>query len=218
MLDAAIVGMGRWGRVLVDSVQGRNDSPIRFVTGCTGTPEKARDYAAQKGVRLVDGYDQVLADPAVKAVVLATPHGQHAAQVIAAARAGKHVFVEKPFTLSKTDAEAAVAACRDAGVVMALGHNRRFLPAVAQMKAMLAEGAVLDAIETFAAILEEDPENALAYAGLIRAHLMAEDLDKAEALLNAAPAALASRIWYSVLMKSLRSKGMVVVVLASTRS
>ena len=142
MLDAAIVGMGRWGRVLVDSVQGRNDSPIRFVTGCTGTPEKARDYAAAKGIRLVDGYDRVLADPAVKAVVLATPHGQHAAQVIAAARAGKHVFVEKPFTLSKTDAEAAVAACREAGVVMALGHNRRFLPAVAQMKAMLAEGAL----------------------------------------------------------------------------
>lgn len=142
MLDAAIVGMGRWGRVLVDSVQGRNDSPIRFVTGCTGTPEKARDYAATKGIRLVDGYEQVLADPSVKAVVLATPHGQHAAQVIAAARAGKHVFVEKPFTLSKSDAEAAVAACREAGVVMALGHNRRFLPAVARMKAMLAEGAL----------------------------------------------------------------------------
>lgn len=64
--------------------------------------------------------------------------------------------------------------------------------AIAAADAMLAEGAVLDAIETFAAILEEDPENALAYAGLIRAHLMAEDLDKAEALLNAAPAAIAS--------------------------
>ena len=142
MLDAAIVGMGRWGRVLVDSVQGKNDSPIRFVAGCTGTPDKARDYAAEKGIRLLGGYDEILADPAVRAVVLATPHGQHAEQVIAAAKAGKHVFVEKPFTLAKADAEAAVAACRKAGVVMALGHNRRFLPAVATMKEMLAAGAI----------------------------------------------------------------------------
>jgi predicted dehydrogenase len=142
MLDAAIVGMGRWGRVLVDSVQGRADAGIRFVAGRTGTPHKARDYAAQKGIRLLESYDAVLADPAVKAVVLATPHGQHAEQVIRAAKAGKHVFVEKPFTLAKRDAEAAVAACRAAGVVMALGHNRRFLPAIAEMKRMLAEGAL----------------------------------------------------------------------------
>lgn len=142
MLDAAIVGMGRWGRVLVDSVQGKNDSPIRFIAGCTGTPDKARDYAAEKGIRLLGGYEEILADPAVQAVVLATPHGQHAEQVIAAARAGKHVFVEKPFTLAKADAEAAVAACRKAGVVMALGHNRRFLPAVATMQEMLAAGAI----------------------------------------------------------------------------
>jgi predicted dehydrogenase len=142
MLDAAIVGMGRWGRVLVDSVHGRNDAGIRFVAGSTGTPEKARDYAAEKGIRLHGSYEAVLADPEVQAVVLATPHGQHAAQVIAAAKAGKHVFVEKPFTLAKADAEAAVDACRKAGLVMALGHNRRFLPAVARMKELLAEGAL----------------------------------------------------------------------------
>jgi predicted dehydrogenase len=142
MLGCAIVGMGRWGRVLVDSVQGRNDAGLRFVAGCTGTPEKARDYAAAKGIRLHEGYEAVLADPEVQAVVLATPHGQHAAQVIAAAKAGKHVFVEKPFTLSKADAEAAVAACRAAGRVMALGHNRRFLPATAEMKAQLSAGAI----------------------------------------------------------------------------
>jgi predicted dehydrogenase len=66
----------------------------------------------------------------------------HAEQVISAARAGKHVFVEKPFTMTKASAEAAVAACRKAGVVMALGHNRRFLPAVAEMKRLVAAGAL----------------------------------------------------------------------------
>jgi putative thioredoxin len=64
--------------------------------------------------------------------------------------------------------------------------------AIAAADAMLAEGAVLDAIETYTAVLGEEPENAAAYAGLIRAHLVADEMDRAEALLNAAPAAIAS--------------------------
>lgn len=142
MLDVAIVGMGRWGRVLVDSVAGRNAAGIRFVAGCTGTPANARDYAAERGIRLLPDYAAVLADPAVRAVVLATPHRQHAAQIIAAAAAGKHVFVEKPFTMTLADARAAVAAAEAAGVVLALGHNRRFLPATALLRRMLDDGAL----------------------------------------------------------------------------
>jgi len=142
MLDVAIAGLGRWGQVLVDSVHGRNDAGLRFVAGCTGRPERAADYAAQRGIDLLPDLGAVLADPRVKAVVLATPHAQHADQVIAAAAAGKHVFVEKPFSLRRADAVAAVAAAQAAGVVLALGHNRRFLPAVAEMKALLAQGAL----------------------------------------------------------------------------
>jgi len=139
MIDAAIVGMGSWGRTLVNAVQGSSPR-IRFVAGATGTPSKVADYAGQVGIRLLPSYVAVLADPAVQAVVLATPHSQHSEQVIAAARAGRHVFVEKPFTLTRTSAEAAVAACRAAGRVMALGHNRRFLPAVAEIRRMIAAG------------------------------------------------------------------------------
>lgn len=141
MIDAAIVGMGRWGRVLVESVQGRSEA-IRFVAGCTRSPDKAADWAKAQGIRILGSYDAVLADPAVQAVVLATPHSQHAEQVIAAAAAGKQIFVEKPFALTKASAEQAVAAVREAGVVMALGHNRRFQPAVARLKQMIAEGAL----------------------------------------------------------------------------
>jgi len=158
MLNCAIVGTGRWGRTLVESVQGKTfgaaDSALRalpsdhrtqghglhFVAGCTRTPDKAREWAIMQGITLHADFDAALADSRVQAVVLATPHGQHAEQVIAAAAAGKHVFVEKPFTLTKASAEAAVAACANAGVVLALGHNRRFLPAVAEMKALLAGG------------------------------------------------------------------------------
>ena len=140
MLKTAIIGMGRWGQTLVNSVQGRNDAGIRFVAGCTGRPERAAEWAAQKGLRVLPGFDAVLADPEVQAVAIASPHQMHADQVIAAARAGKHVFVEKPFTMTKASAAASVEACRRAGVVMALGHNRRFLPAVAEMKRMIAAG------------------------------------------------------------------------------
>ncbi|WP_241665349.1 Gfo/Idh/MocA family protein [Teichococcus oryzae] len=134
--------MGRWGRTLVESVQNHPGSGIRFTAGQTRSPEKVSDWARTQGIRLLDSYDAVLADPDVEAVVLATPHQLHAQQIIAAARAGKPVFTEKPFTLSKASAEAAVAACRDAGVVLALGHNRRFLPAVAEIRSMLADGRI----------------------------------------------------------------------------
>ena len=140
MLNTAIIGMGRWGQTLVDSVQGRNDAGIRFVSGCTGRPERAKDWAAAKGLRILPDFDAVLADPEVQAVAIASPHKIHAEQVIAAARAGKHVFVEKPFTLTRASAAASVEACRKAGVIIALGHNRRFLPAVAEMKRMIAAG------------------------------------------------------------------------------
>jgi len=142
MIEAAIVGMGRWGQTLVDSVQNRNDAGIRFIAGSTGRPERAAEWAARQGVKILPDLAAILAEPRVKAVVIASPHQMHADQVIAAARAGKHVFVEKPFTMTKASAEASVAACRQAGVVMALGHNRRFLPAVAEIKKLIAAGAL----------------------------------------------------------------------------
>ncbi len=142
MLQTAIIGMGRWGRTLVESVQRGNESGLRSVAGCTRTPAKAEAWAAEQGIRILENYEAVLGDPAVQAVVLATPHRQHAEQVIAAAASGKHVFVAKPFTLSRASAEAAVEACRRAGVVLALGHNRRFLPALLEMRRLLAEAAL----------------------------------------------------------------------------
>src|SRR5262245_13588071 len=95
MIRAAIIGVGRWGQNLVGSVQGKSDV-IRFTAGATRTVSKAEAYANEKGFPLYDSYERALADPDIDAVVLATPHTQHAEQVAAAARARKHVFVEKP--------------------------------------------------------------------------------------------------------------------------
>lgn len=138
MLNAAIVGLGWWGKTLVRAVQGKGE--IRIVAGATGRRALAEDFAAEQGFALVDGLDQLLADPAVGAVILATPHLDHEAQMIVAARAGKHIFVEKPFTLTKPAAERAVAAIRAAGVVVGLGHNRRFHPNMAELRRRVKAG------------------------------------------------------------------------------
>ena len=97
MIKAGIVGLGWWGKTLVESAE--NSDAIQFVAGTTRTvtPE-VEAFAKQKVFTLTASYDSMLAHD-VDAVVLATPHSMHATQVIAAAAAGKHVYCEKPFTL-----------------------------------------------------------------------------------------------------------------------
>ncbi len=139
MLRAAIVGMGTWGQHLVASVQGRSEL-IRFVAGTTRTPAKAAAFAADHGIAMRASLAEVLADPDIDAVVLATPHAAHAAQIVAAAAAGKHVFVEKPLALDHASAARAVAACSERGVTLAVGYNWRFQPALQEIRRMLDDG------------------------------------------------------------------------------
>jgi predicted dehydrogenase len=137
MLNAAIVGLGWWGRELVRATQGKS-ALIRFTRGVTLEPELAGDFAAEMKLTLGTSYDEVLADPAIDTVVLATPHTRHRAQVEAAAARGKHVYCEKPFALASADARAAIAACRSAKVALGVGHNRRMWPSIAALKNMVA--------------------------------------------------------------------------------
>jgi predicted dehydrogenase len=78
---------------------------------------RAQDFADRHGARLAtSSLDELLADPEIQIVYIATPNAMHAAEVQAAAAAGKHVFCEKPLATSVEDAEAALEACRSAGV------------------------------------------------------------------------------------------------------
>jgi predicted dehydrogenase len=139
MIRAAIVGLGRWGRSLVTSVQGKSDD-IRFVAAHTRTRAAAEDFCRDQAVPLAESYEQILADPDVDAVVLATPHTRHERQILAAAAAGKHIHVEKPITLDCGSADAAVEATRKAGVVLAVGYCRRFHPSVVELRQRLRDG------------------------------------------------------------------------------
>ncbi len=141
MLRVAIAGAGHWGRRLIESVQAKSDK-IGFVAAVTRDPARQRPLAERFGLALTDSYAAVLADPAIDAVVLATPHSQHGDEIAAAARAGKHVFAEKPFTLTRADAERAVEACRAAGVTLHVGFNRRYAPAYVELARRIAAGAI----------------------------------------------------------------------------
>src|SRR6516225_1863139 len=163
MINAAIVGLGWWGKTLVESAA--NSDAIRFVAGATRTvtPE-VEAFAKKHGFRLLANYDAVLADREIEAVVLATPHSMHGAQVIAAAAAKKHVFCEKPFTLTKREAEDAVAAVRKARVTLALGYNRRLHPEMTKLRDMIRGGELgtilhVEATMTFPNVLFINPSH-----------------------------------------------------------
>lgn len=139
MLRVGSVGLGWWSDELAKSVQGHS-AKIRIDSCYSRSAAKRQAFADSFGTRAHDSFAALLADPDIDAVLLTTPHSQHAAHVRQAAAAGKHVFVEKPFTLTLADAEAAIAACREAGVVLAVGHNRRLAPAVPVLKRMIEGG------------------------------------------------------------------------------
>jgi predicted dehydrogenase len=138
-MKLGIAGLGWWGGTLVDAVEG--SANLKFVAAYTRSrSQQDQDIAAKHHLKLVDSYEAMLADPEVEGVVLATPPPGHADQIVAAARAGKHVFCEKPFVMSKADAERAVAAVGAAGVTLGLGYNRRFHPSWLDLKQRIASG------------------------------------------------------------------------------
>jgi len=139
MLNAAIVGLGWWGKNLVKAARDFG-APIRFVRGVTLEPESVTAFAAEHDIAVGASFDAVIADRQIQAVILATPHSRHRAQVEAAAAAKKHIYCEKPFALSKADAAAMLDACKRAGVVIAVGHHFRLMPSLRAMAEVAASG------------------------------------------------------------------------------
>src|SRR5271154_1987667 len=135
----ALIGMSWWGKKML-TVLGAAPSDIRVVRAIEPNLDTARALCADKGVALTADYVDALTDPEVEAVVLATPHAMHGAQIEAAVAAGKHVFCEKPLALTKAGAEKALRLCRDAGLVLGMGHERRWEPPIAALLAKADAG------------------------------------------------------------------------------
>lgn len=140
MINIAVVGLGWWGREHVRSLTG--STKVRVVRLVEPNLDGAREFADGLGLPVSPTLDEALGDDAVDGVILATPHSLHTGQVIAAARAGKHVFTEKPFAMNRADAERQVAACREAGVELGIGLIQRFAPTHRWICEMLADGTL----------------------------------------------------------------------------
>lgn len=137
-IRAACVGLGRWAGVLAEGIQKTSGLEI---TAChTRSSERKEAFARKYGCRPYPDYEAILEDPQIDAVVLTTPHSAHKDQVCAAARAGKHVFVEKPIAVTLGDARACVQACEEAGVVLMVGHCWRRVASVQKAKALVDAG------------------------------------------------------------------------------
>lgn len=131
MIRAAVIGLGWWGRKIEESL--RDSEVIRPVVGIDPDADRRKAFS-ERGIDTSAELGDALRDPRVEAVVVCTPHRMHSAQVTAAAEAGRHVFCEKPFSMHSGDAEEALAAIRAAGVRLGIGHERRFEPAIRQLR------------------------------------------------------------------------------------
>ena len=132
-LGIAVIGLGWWGRVIVPLA--RSSAKLRVVAVADPDPAAA-EFARQQDLPLRT-YDEVLHDRQVQGVVLCTPHTLHTDQIVRAADAGKHVFCEKPLSLSRADVLRAVAACNAAKVSLAVGHEKRFEPPIQEVMRMV---------------------------------------------------------------------------------
>ena len=141
MIRAAIVGLGRWGRTLVNAVQSKSEK-LHFTHAVSRDPAHVRDFTAPRGLETVSALDALLDKPDIDAIVLATPHSLHLEQILACARMQKAVFCEKPLTMTKADALRVVEACHAAGVVLGVGTDKRFFPAMQALARLTADGAL----------------------------------------------------------------------------
>ncbi len=140
MIRAAVVGLGWWGQQIWSSLRG--SERIEVVRGVDVNLDHLARFAERSGLALTRSYEEVLADAAVDAVILTTPHALHEEQVLAAAAAGKQIFCEKPLALNGASAARMLEACTARGIVLGIGHERRFEPALVEVKRMLDDGEI----------------------------------------------------------------------------
>jgi predicted dehydrogenase len=119
----ACIGMGWWSDVLADAIQ-RSDK-LRIVACYSRSQDKRQAFAAKYGCQAAPSYEAMLADDGVEAIINTTPNNVHLETTSAAARAGKHVFLDKPIANTVSDGRAIAAVCRAAGVLLMLGYQRR---------------------------------------------------------------------------------------------
>lgn len=138
MFTVAVVGIGWWGKTIVPLL--KQSRKMQVGTLIEINAAGIADFARQHCVKVESDFSAVLRDPSIQGVVLCTPHTQHTEQIVAAANAGKHVFCEKPLSMTRADVLRAIAAVNANKVTLAVGHEKRFEPPVLEAMALIRSG------------------------------------------------------------------------------
>jgi predicted dehydrogenase len=142
-VKVAVIGYGWWGKIITATLA---DSPlldvVMVVESDPNVAQTAQEQSSKLQFTVASDFSEAIQHPDVEAIILCTPHQFHAKQIQDAAKAGKHVFCEKPLCLTFQDAQAAIAACVEAGVQLGIGHERRFEPAVMTLREEIAKGTI----------------------------------------------------------------------------
>jgi len=136
-----LVGYGWWGKTIAKQILSSNRMSLVAVVEVSAElrQQMATDPVLQ-GVQVLASFDEFLQIADMEAVILCTPHQQHADQIVAAAEAGKHVFCEKPLCLTVKDAQRAIDSCTQHQRVLGIGHERRFEPSVMELRREIEAG------------------------------------------------------------------------------
>lgn len=142
MINIAIIGTGRIGRIHAENLALHiREANLTTVTDIN--PESARQVAADFNIpNVASDYASVLADDSIDAVAICTSTDTHAQYIIDAAKAGKHIFCEKPIALDLATIDAALAAVAESGVKLMVGFNRRYHPNFKRIRDLVAEGRI----------------------------------------------------------------------------
>jgi predicted dehydrogenase len=140
MIRIGIIGLGWWGKQIVTCLA---ESPrFKVVAGCDVDHNMAAPFARQHGFDLVTDYKDLVRRDDLDAIAVVTPHLLHEEMATAALNAGKQVFCEKPLALNTASAERILAASAKQGGVLGIGHERRYEPALEEMRRLLTSGAL----------------------------------------------------------------------------
>jgi predicted dehydrogenase len=138
-IRVGVVGLGYWGPNLARNFAALDGCELAWL--CDDSAQVREKLAgAFPGVRTSDTLDELLGDPTLDAVVLATPVPTHAELAVRVLQAGKHCFVEKPLSTTVADAQRAVDAAEAAGRILMVGHLLEYHPAVTRLKQLVDEG------------------------------------------------------------------------------
>jgi predicted dehydrogenase len=142
-IGMAVLGAGYWGPNLIRNIRSIGEADLRWICDLD-VPRAERANGPRSTTRVTDALDDVLEDPNVTAVCIATPAATHIEVGLACIESGKHVMIEKPLALSSGDATKLAAAAKDAGVILMCDHTYCYTPAVRHIRSLVQDGTIGD--------------------------------------------------------------------------